>query len=103
MLCGRKDSHEDVCITQTAGSWFLMSSSGQQTLCDSLAWRRLFVGTDILMRTRLGEEEAQAASSLLVLLPADEEVKQQHQNSSVSSFLESPWLLYPELRHNLSA
>lgn len=36
----------------------------------------LFVGADIFMRARLGEEKAQAALPLLVLLPADGEIKQ---------------------------
>lgn len=53
-----------------------MSNSGQQTLPDLLAGCRLFVGTDVLVRARLGEEEAQAASPLLVLLPVDGEVEQ---------------------------
>lgn len=43
---------------------------------DSLAGCRLFVGTDVLVRARLGEEEAQAASPLLVLLPVDGEFEE---------------------------
>lgn len=99
-----EDSDENVNVTQTAGSWFFTSSSGQRTWSDSLAWRRLFVGTDVLMRARLGEEEAQAASSLLVLLPA----QTRKSNISIPSVLsttlvlQSPWLLHSAFRHNVS-
>lgn len=91
-----KDSHEK------AGSWILMSNSGQQThlLGTVFLWGLTFSWEPDLVRKRL---RRLLLSLSFCLRTRKSNGTSEFQRLVGPLFLESPWLLHSELRHNLSA